>query len=71
METREPPVRRRLYSVPDVCFMTDLGRSFILNEIKEKRLRSILCGRRRLVTEDALAAYIAEREADARQAPAP
>jgi hypothetical protein len=56
---------RRLYSVRDVCLATQLGRTFIWSEIKEMRLRSILCGRRRLITAEALVAYIADREAEA------
>jgi hypothetical protein len=57
--------RRRLYSVHDVCLALQLGRTFIFSEIKARRLRSILCGRRRMFTAEALAAYIADREAEA------
>ena len=53
----------QLLSIQDVCAATRLGKVFIYGEIRDGRLRSLLCGRRRLVTVAALAEYIAAREA--------
>ena len=56
-------VNARLNSVEDVMGRLKLGRSKVYEEIGTGRLRSIKVGRRRLVSEAALVAFINQLEA--------
>jgi excisionase family DNA binding protein len=47
-----------LNSIPDVVARTSLSRSTVYEEMASGRLRSVKVGRRRLITESALVAYI-------------
>lgn len=57
--TTLPPMR--LYNVNEVARSLSLGRSVLYQEIAAGRLKSVKVGRRRLVPESAVEAYIAER----------
>lgn len=47
------------YSIPDTCGKLSLSRSYVYELIAAGKLKSVKAGRRRLVTESAIAAYIA------------
>lgn len=49
----------QLYPVPAVCQKLSLSRSYVYELIADGRLKSIKAGRRRMVTESAIAEYIA------------
>ena len=46
------------YSIDEVTKATGLGRTSVYEEIRENRLRSFKVGKRRLVAEDDLKAWI-------------
>lgn len=51
-------------SVEEAMQATSLGRNSIFDEIKSGRLRSFTVGRRRLVSEQAIRDWIADRESE-------
>lgn len=56
--------RRALYRIPEAMQLLSLSRSVIYEQIRAGRLRTVKQGRTRLVSESAIADYIAllERE---------
>lgn len=58
-----PRAPDRLLSVDEAATMLGLGRSVIYGEIGAGRLRSVKVGRRRLLSAEAVRAYIADRAA--------
>ena len=61
----DPRAPDRLLDVDTVAAMLSLGRSKVYGEIAAGRLRSVKCGRRRLIPAGAIAAFIADGEAEA------
>jgi hypothetical protein len=64
-------MQKMLYAiVPDVVEMTSLSRATLFTEIARGRLQAVKCGRRTLITHDALVAYVEllQREAGERLA---
>jgi len=57
----------RLNSIKDIVARTGLSRSTVYEEMSSGRLRSVKVGRRRLITESALVAYIEGLDAAATQ----
>jgi excisionase family DNA binding protein len=53
-----PPVCRYAYSIPEVAKAVGVGRSYIYGEIKEGRLRVRKAGRRTLIYEEDLRAWL-------------
>ena len=56
-----------LFSLAEVCGRTRLGRTTIYSEINLGRLKIVKVGRRTLVTQAALKAWLEQLEADAPQ----
>jgi excisionase family DNA binding protein len=56
------PAPPRLLSVSDAAAALSLSRASLYKELTAGRLRTVHVGRRRLVPESALAAYIADRQ---------
>jgi excisionase family DNA binding protein len=50
-----------LYDLASVSALTSLGRTFLYGEIQAGRLKSVKCGRRRLIPASAIADYTARR----------
>jgi len=48
------------YSIPEACVITGVGRSKIYQEIASGRLRTVQCGRRRIVPTDAIGEWLAK-----------
>lgn len=61
--------RKALYRIPEAMRLLSLSRSFIYQQIRSGRLRSVKEGTARLIPADAIADYIAllETEAEARR----
>ena len=53
------------HSIPKVCELLDLSHPSIYSEINSGRLRSFKVGRRRFVSQEAINAWIRDREAEA------
>lgn len=51
-----------LYSLTEVCQLTGIGRTKLLEEVYSGRLGSVNVGRRRLVSRAQLAAWVAALE---------
>ena len=58
---REPEAPERLHDLRSAAARLSVGRSFIYGEIAAGRLRSLKCGRRRLIADSALREYIARQ----------
>jgi excisionase family DNA binding protein len=58
-------INGRLNTIEQVQQRLNVGRSTVFGLIKEKKLRSVMVGRRRLIPESALAEFIAELEGQA------
>ena len=56
-----------LFSLAEVCERTRLGRTTIYSEINSGRLKIVKVGRRTLVTQAALTAWLEQLEADTPQ----
>jgi len=50
----------RLLTIPQACERSQMGRSFIYNEIKEGRLRTVKIGRAARLVESEFNAWLAE-----------
>jgi excisionase family DNA binding protein len=58
-QTHGPPVSGRYaYSIPEVARAVGVGRSYIYGEIREGRLRVRKAGRRTLIYEEDLRAWL-------------
>ncbi len=59
--------RKQLYRIVDAMVVLSMSRSFIYEQIRSGRLRSVTQGRKRLIPASAIADYIAllEQEANA------
>ena len=62
MDTAEFPnhVDQLAYSVADVARLTSLSKSFIRNEIQDKRIKAKRCNRRLLIMPHDLEDYLAK-----------
>jgi len=58
----------RLHGIETLMSRLNVGRSTVFEEIQSGRLRSVKIGRRRLVSETSLCAYIAELDRQAASA---
>jgi excisionase family DNA binding protein len=56
-----------LHDIENVQKILGAGRSTVFGLIKDKRLRSIKVGRKRMVSDQSLRQFIAEHESDAEQ----
>ncbi len=56
-----------LFSLAEICRDSGLGRTTIYSEINSGRLKIVKVGRRTLVTQAALKAWLEQLEADAPQ----
>jgi excisionase family DNA binding protein len=59
---------KRLYEVADAVHMLSLSRTVVFELLRSGRLRSVREGRKRLIPDSAISAYLAllEKEADTR-----
>lgn len=53
---------RLAHTVPQACERANLGRSKLYEEIKAGRLKVVKIGRKTLITEDTLRAYLRQME---------
>jgi hypothetical protein len=53
------PPGRLLYAIPEVAALTGRGMTWTYGEIRAGRLRTVMAGRRRMITAAALAEWIA------------
>lgn len=60
--TPDPSPQRLAYSVSEAAFILGIGRSFLYEELRQGRIKSIRRGRRRLILAAALTEYLEERE---------
>ena len=60
-----PPAARFAYSVVDAAGMIGIGRSTMYDLINTGQINTVSIGRRRLVTEAALVAFLARLSAEA------
>lgn len=51
-------VRKLAFSIPEFCAAVGIGRSRAYEEIKAGRLRILKCGRRTLIAQDAVSAWL-------------
>lgn len=54
-----------LYTVPEICEATGLGRSLVYELLAAGRIESVHVGRRRLVPAEAVERFVAELRQDA------
>jgi len=52
-------VRKLAFSIPEFCAAVGIGRSRAYEEIKAGRLRILKCGRRTLIAQEAVSAWLA------------
>ena len=52
----------RLLSIPEAAGVLGVGRTLVYTEMGRGRLRSLKCGRRRLIPEAAIGEYIAQAD---------
>ena len=57
----------RLYDIPDLCRILRLSRSFIYEQIRAGRLRTVTEGRSRRASDSAVRDYIARWEKEAEE----
>ena len=57
---------KALYRIPEAMRLLSLSRSVIYNQIRAGRLRSVKEGNARLIPADAITAYVALLEAEAK-----
>jgi excisionase family DNA binding protein len=62
------PSRKALYRVPEAMRLLSMSRSFLYNQIRAGRLRSVKEGTVRLIPADAIAEYVALLETEAEAA---
>jgi excisionase family DNA binding protein len=58
-------LRKRLYSVDEAAFMLGLDRSWLYRLINAGEIKAVRSGRRRLIPEREVSAYLAKIQADA------
>lgn len=58
------PMNAQLYPIPVVCEKLSLSRSYVYELIAAGKLQTVKAGRRRMVTESAIADYIDSLTAD-------